>query len=110
MNLVKANGPKKWSKIAQNIPGRVGKQCRERWLNHLDSSVKKTAWTGQEDQTLLIAQERLGNKWSEIAKLLPGRAENAVKNRYNSLINRRWTEECSTTRRTRCRSRYTQGR
>jgi hypothetical protein len=55
--------------------------------------VKKTAWSTEEDNILLTAQERLGNKWSEIAKLLPGRAENAVKNRYNSLINRRWTEE-----------------
>jgi hypothetical protein len=95
--LVKENGPKKWSKIAESIPGRRGKQCRERWLNHLDSKVKKTAWTPDEDAILLGAQERLGNKWSEIAKLLSGRAENAVKNRYNSLINRRWTEKMKNT-------------
>ena len=67
--------------IATQFPGRSGKQCRERWLNHLDTRVRKSAWTGGEDVVLCEAQGRLGNKWSEISKLLPGRAENAVKNR-----------------------------
>ncbi|CAN0592932.1 unnamed protein product [Laminaria digitata] len=70
------------SLIATQFPGRSGKQCRERWLNHLDTRVRKSAWTGGEDVVLCEAQGRLGNKWSEISKLLPGRAENAVKNRY----------------------------
>ena len=74
--------PKKWSLLAQHIPGRAGKQCRERWLNHLDQSVKKGEWEVGEDAVLCEAQRRLGNKWSEIAKLLPGRAENSVKNRF----------------------------
>mmetsp|Transcript_31442 Transcript_31442/g.63870 ORF Transcript_31442/g.63870 Transcript_31442/m.63870 type:complete len:472 (-) Transcript_31442:591-2006(-) len=87
--LVAQIGAKKWSVIAAAIPGRAGKQCRERWLNHLDSAVKKSDWSPQEDAMLLESQKRVGNRWSEIAKLLPGRAENAVKNRYNSLITKR---------------------
>ena len=84
-------GPKRWALIASHIPGRAGKQCRERWLNHLDSRVVKSDWTPDEDAILLDAQQRVGNKWSEIARGLPGRAENAVKNRFNSLITKRLT-------------------
>ena len=82
---------KRWALIASHIPGRAGKQCRERWLNHLDSRVVKSDWTPDEDAILLDAQQRVGNKWSEIARGLPGRAENAVKNRFNSLITKRLT-------------------
>lgn len=71
--MVAKYGPKRWSIIAQHIPGRIGKQCRERWLNHLDPHVKKSAWEPEEDATLLEAQQRMGNKWSQIARLLPGR-------------------------------------
>jgi len=88
-NLVKKHGTKKWAHIAELVPGRVGKQCRERWLNHLRTDVKKTAWTEEEDMTLIRAQQELGNRWSAIARLLPGRPENSVKNRWNSLCNKR---------------------
>jgi Myb-like DNA-binding domain len=49
----------------------------------------QTSWTPEEDIILCTAQRQLGNKWSEISKLLPGRAENAVKNRFNSLITKK---------------------
>jgi len=91
--LVMEYGPKKWSVIASHVPGRIGKQCRERWLNHLDSTVKKDPWSEEEDMTLIHAQERIGNRWCEISKMLPGRPENAVKNRWNSLMNRRFTSK-----------------
>jgi len=87
-SLVAEYGAKKWSVIAEKVPGRIGKQCRERWLNHLDTSVKKTPWSEAEDALLLDTQKRLGNRWCEIARLLPGRPENSVKNRFNSLCNR----------------------
>ena len=62
----------------------MAKQCRERWLNHLDPSLKKGGWTAEEDAILAAAQARWGNAWARVFRLLPGRSENAVKNRWNS--------------------------
>jgi len=82
-------GVMKWSEIAERIPGRIGKQCRERWFNHLDPSLKKGGWAEAEDALLVEAQAKWGNSWTKIARLLPGRSENAVKNRWNSATRRR---------------------
>ncbi|CAI5724581.1 unnamed protein product [Peronospora destructor] len=83
-------GKIRWCDLALHLPGRIGKQCRERWCNHLDSRIRKGQWTLEEDDMVFCWQQKLGNKWSEIAKLLPGRTENAVKNRFNSAARRKW--------------------
>jgi hypothetical protein len=58
--------------ICAHMPGRVGKQCRERYLNHLDPSLKKTPWTDAEDALLMELHSKLNNAWAEIARQIPG--------------------------------------
>ncbi|KAM3143146.1 hypothetical protein pb186bvf_004732 [Paramecium bursaria] len=84
----------KWSQIAQLLNQytnvyRSSKQCRERWLNHLNPNISKDPWNDQEDIILMGYVKEIGRRWAEISKLMDGRrSENTLKNRFNSLIKR----------------------
>lgn len=75
---------KQWRSIAQDIPNRSAKQCRDRWHTKLRKDIVQSKWTQVERNTLWKLHLQFGNKWSKIAKHLPGRTPSAVKNQFRS--------------------------
>ena len=94
IKLVEENGEKKWCNIAILIneqfenSDKTGKQCRERWHNHLNPSLNKDSFTIEDEIKVFELQRQFGNKWSLIAEQFDGRNDNFIKNCFYSAIRR----------------------
>ncbi|KAI4386365.1 hypothetical protein MLD38_004301 [Melastoma candidum] len=83
------HGTDNWTLIASRFKDKTTRQCRRRWYTYLNSDFKKGGWTPEEDLLLCEAQKVFGNRWTEIAKVVSGRTDNAVKNRFTTLCKKR---------------------
>uniref|UniRef100_A0A0D9Z4G3 Uncharacterized protein n=1 Tax=Oryza glumipatula TaxID=40148 RepID=A0A0D9Z4G3_9ORYZ len=92
--LVRKQGGKDWGVIATAFPGRTDKSCRLRWRQHLDPSVDVALpFSAGEDRKIVELHRVHGNRWATIAAFLPGRSDNAIKNRWNTHLRKRHAQD-----------------
>lgn len=84
-NLVKLYGENDWRTIADQMPYRTPRQCRERWTNYVNPNLNKKPWSVSEDMCLIMKHHDFGNKWKIIQRFFPGRSKNDIKQRIKHL-------------------------
>lgn len=86
--------PRQWKEISKRMTGRTGKQCRERYHNHLRQGIKKGDWSPVEDDLVWTMAAHLNHKWSSISKsVLPWRSDSAIKNRWHFIKRRKRSQQ-----------------
>uniref|UniRef100_A0A1J3FTC9 Transcription factor MYB23 n=1 Tax=Noccaea caerulescens TaxID=107243 RepID=A0A1J3FTC9_NOCCA len=90
MDYVQTHGQGHWNRIAKKTGlKRCGKSCRLRWMNYLSPNVNRGNFTDQEEDLIIRLHKLLGNRWSLIAKRVPGRTDNQVKNYWNTHLSKK---------------------
>ena len=86
--LVAQFGARRWQAIAQHMPGRTGRQCRDRYSNYLSPAFYNVKWTAEDDELLLQKHEEFGPQWTKLMSFFPGKTANNIKNRWNYSVSR----------------------
>ena len=81
-----------WKKASEYIGGVSSRQCRDRYKTYLDPSIITSEWTIEEDKKLILLYNEIGPRWKEMTKILNGRSDNSIKNRWNETLSKkvRW--------------------
>ncbi|CAD6247660.1 unnamed protein product [Miscanthus lutarioriparius] len=91
---VRLHGPQNWAAISEALAGRNPKSCRLRWCQHLSPIVDTSSpFSLQEDERIIALYRLYPNKWATIAGFLPGRTDNAVKNRWHSVLSKVYQQQ-----------------
>jgi hypothetical protein len=93
LNIMSGQKCRSWKEVSVNLPGRLPRQCRDRWHNYLAPWIKRGEWTHEEDDTIKKKVKEIGTKWTKIQKALPGRTDNDIKNRWHTYLSKEREEK-----------------
>ncbi|KAL3696497.1 hypothetical protein R1sor_010573 [Riccia sorocarpa] len=94
VRYIRAHGHGCWSDVPANAGlARCGKSCRLRWINYLRPDLKRGSFSQEEEKIIITLHAVIGNRWSQIARHLPGRTDNEIKNFWNSCIKKRFRQQ-----------------
>lgn len=88
VRLVQMLGPREWTSLSGYMGSRNAKQCRERYHQNLDPTLRHDPISDKEAKLIMDYYAKYGSAWARIAEHLPGRSDNTIKNYVNGLVNK----------------------
>jgi pre-mRNA-splicing factor CDC5/CEF1 len=85
-------GLNQWARCASLLAKKTAKQCKSRWQEWLDPSIKKTEWSREDDEKLLTMAKLLPTQWRTIAPIV-GRTATQCLERYQKLLDEQESRE-----------------